>query len=128
MFSLSTASRGRRLWRLQAGANTSKKSRELAGGRLWHGARITAARSCTSFNAFPLQDWDWRPVDRKLGDTVSSIWTNFVKTGSTNGPGLPEWPSFDPKTEILINFGETPKAEPGPYREKLDFIAEWTAS
>jgi para-nitrobenzyl esterase len=60
----------------------------------YHGSEIVYV-----FNAFPLQDWDWRPVDRKLGDTISSIWTNFVKTGSPNGAGLPEWPSFDPKTD-----------------------------
>ena len=27
-----------------------------------------------------------------------------------------------------MNFGDTPKGEPAPYREKIDFIAEWAAS
>jgi para-nitrobenzyl esterase len=89
----------------------------------YHGSEIVYV-----FNAFPLQDWDWRPVDLKLGDTISSIWTNFVKTGSPNGTGLPEWPPFDPDSDILLNFKENPAAETAPYREKLDFIANWTAS
>jgi len=87
----------------------------------YHGGEIVYV-----FNAFPLQDWDWRPVDRKLGDTMSSICINFAKTGSPNGPPLPEWPPFDPKTDVLMHFDAIPKAEPAPYREALDFIAEWT--
>jgi para-nitrobenzyl esterase len=89
----------------------------------YHGSEIVYV-----FNAFPLQDWNWRPVDRKLGDVVSSMWTNFVKTGSPNGAGLPEWPAFDTKSEMLMNFGDTPKTQAAPYREALDFIAEWTTS
>jgi para-nitrobenzyl esterase len=89
----------------------------------YHGSEIVYV-----FDAFPLQDWAWRPVDLKLGDTVSSIWVNFVKTGSPNGAGLPEWPGYDPKSDMLMNFGDSPKAQPAPHREALDFIAEWTAS
>jgi para-nitrobenzyl esterase len=89
----------------------------------YHGSEIVYV-----FNAFPLQDWAWRPVDLKLGDTVSSIWVNFAKTGAPNGPGLPEWPAYDPKSDMVMNFGDTPKAQPAPVKEALDFIAAWTAS
>jgi para-nitrobenzyl esterase len=89
----------------------------------YHGSEIVYV-----FNAFPLQDWEWRAVDRKLGDIVSSIWVNFAKTGSPNGAGLPEWPAFNAKSDVLMNFADTPKAETAPYREALDFIASWTAS
>jgi para-nitrobenzyl esterase len=76
------------------------------------------------FNAFPLQDWAWRPVDLKLGDMVSSMWTNFVKTGNPNGPGVAEWPAFDARTEILLELGDAPKAQPAPNKPALDFIDE----
>ena len=76
------------------------------------------------FNAFPLQDRAWRPVDLKLGDTVSSIWVNFARTGSPDGAGLPEWPAYDPKSDMLMRFGDTPKAQPAPFKEALGFIAE----
>jgi para-nitrobenzyl esterase len=79
------------------------------------------------FNAFPSQDWPWRPVDRKLGETVSSMWVNFARTGSPNGSGLPEWPAFDPKLDVLMNFADTPKAQPAPYKAQIDFIDEWLA-
>lgn len=86
----------------------------------YHGSEIVYV-----FNAFPLQDWAWRPVDLKLGDLVSSIWTHFVKTGTPNGTGLPEWPAYDPKTDILLNIGDTPKAQPAPYEQALNFQEEW---
>ena len=89
----------------------------------YHGGEIVYV-----FNAVPLQDWAWRPVDLKLGDTVSSMWTNFVKTGNPNGTGMPEWPSYDPKTDMLLNIADTPKAQPAPFKPALDFLEEWAAA
>jgi para-nitrobenzyl esterase len=79
------------------------------------------------FNAFPLQDWSWRPVDLKVGDLVSSLWVNFAKTGNPNGSGLPEWPAFDPKTEILLDIGDVLKAGPAPGKLALDLMDELPA-
>lgn len=90
---------------------------------VYHGSELVYV-----FNAFPLQDWKWRPADLELGDKVSSIWVNFAKTGSPNGAGLPQWPPYDPKKDILMNFGDKPEAGPAPYRERLDFIARWATS
>ena len=89
----------------------------------YHGSEIVYV-----FNAFPLQDWAWRPVDLKLGDVISSMWVNFAKTGSPNGAGLPDWPAYNPKTDVLMNFGDTPKAQPAPYKDQILFISEWNAS
>ena len=83
----------------------------------YHGSEIVYV-----FDAFPLEDWAWRPVDYKLGDTVSSMWTNFVKTGDPNGPGLPKWPAYDPETDVLMNFGDNPQAQPAPYKTALAFF------
>src|SRR6185437_13627061 len=65
-------------------------------------------------DAFPLQGWDWRPVDIQLGDLISSIWIQFAKTGDPNGPELPKWPSFHSGAELLMNFSDHPHAQRAP--------------
>jgi para-nitrobenzyl esterase len=79
------------------------------------------------FNAFPLQDWAWRPVDLKVGDQVSSLWVNFAKTGSPSGPGLPQWPAFDAKTELRLDIGDVLQAGPAPNKLALDLIDQLPA-
>ena len=73
------------------------------------------------FDAFPFQDWAWRPVDLALGDAVSSMWIQFAKTGNPNGPALPKWPAFDAKADTLLNISDHPKAEKDPFGAALDF-------
>src|SRR6185437_8823407 len=82
----------------------------------YHGSEIVYV-----FDAFPLQDWAWRPVDLKVGDLVNSMWINFAKTGNPNAPGLPQWPKFDPNADMLLNISDQPKAEKAPFGTKLDF-------
>lgn len=82
----------------------------------YHGSEIVYV-----FDAFPLQDWAWRPVDLRLGDIVSSMWIKFAKTGNPNGPGLPNWPAFDPKADIFLNISDHPEAQKAPYGDALDF-------
>ena len=82
----------------------------------YHGGEIVYV-----FDAFPLQDWAWRPVDLQLGDLVSSMWINFAKTDNPNGPGLPKWPAFDPKAGLLLNISDYPHAEKAPFGTALDF-------
>jgi len=48
---------------------------------------------------------------------------NFAKTGNPNGKGLPEWPAYSPKTDMIMDFSLTgPVAKPDPWRERLDLI------
>ncbi len=47
----------------------------------------------------------WQPVDWRVADVMSSYWTNFAKTGSPNGNGLPRWPVFESKTLTIMQLG-----------------------
>ena len=52
-----------------------------------------------------------RPItdeDKALHKLISSYRINFAKTGDPNGEGLPEWPAFDEKENLVMYIdGET---------------------
>jgi len=60
-------------------------------------------------------------VDRRLADTMSSYWVNFVRTGDPNGSGLPSWPRYDRATEPYLEFGDTVTAGTHLLKRELDF-------
>jgi para-nitrobenzyl esterase len=65
----------------------------------------------------------WRPEDRKLSEQMMAYWTNFAKTGSPNGPGLPEWPRYGNADEIL-HLDSTINAGPDTTRPRYFFLVK----
>jgi para-nitrobenzyl esterase len=63
--------------------------------------------------------------DAKIADQTNSYWANFAKTGNPNGEGLPNWPQYDPKADVLMNFAPdgAPAAIPDPWKARLDVTA-----
>jgi para-nitrobenzyl esterase len=55
--------------------------------------------------------------DRKLMDLMSGYWTQFAKTGDPNGPGLPPWPVYDPKAELVLEIGHQVRLRPTPHTD-----------
>jgi len=43
-------------------------------------------------------------ADKKISADVQQYWTNFAKTGSPNGKGLPEWPKFEATSRPYLEF------------------------
>ena len=82
----------------------------------YHGSEIVYV-----FDAFPLQDWAWSPVDLELGNLVSNMWINFAKSGNPNAPGLPAWPAFAPGADELLNISDHPHAQKAPHETALEF-------
>jgi carboxylesterase type B len=65
------------------------------------------------FGGFRLPEWNWlpfEPIDLALGESIRNYWSNFAKTGNPNGPNLPDWPTFDVKTETAMEFTQQGKA------------------
>ncbi len=65
----------------------------------------------------------WRLEDRTLSEQIIGYWTNFARTGNPNGPGLPHWPRYDKKHEIL-HLAAPINASPDPAQAQYRFLAE----
>jgi para-nitrobenzyl esterase len=65
------------------------------------------------------------PADAKIADQTNSYWANFAKTGNPNGEGLPNWPQYDPKADVLMVFTPegVPVAKADPWKARMDVTA-----
>ena len=62
------------------------------------------------------------PEDLKVSRMAQSYWVNFAKTGDPNGAGLPPWPRYDTKKDLIFDFRSdgTAGAGPDPWKARLD--------
>jgi len=64
---------------------------------------------------------DLTPDDKKIAEQANAYWVNFARTGNPNGAGLPMWPAYDVRSDIIMNFtNEGPIAMPDPWKHRLD--------
>jgi para-nitrobenzyl esterase len=65
----------------------------------------------------------WRPEDRKLSEQIGAYWTNFARTGNPNGPGLPNWPTYNAADQWqVMHLDATPEAKPDTQRDRYLFL------
>jgi para-nitrobenzyl esterase len=64
------------------------------------------------FDSLDHADRPWSAQDRKLAETMSAYWVNFIKTGNPNGKGLPDWPAVDVSHATTMELGD--KMAPRP--------------
>ncbi len=76
------------------------------------------------------QAGDFQDADRNLSAAIQGYWTNFAKTGNPNGPGLPEWPSYDAAGRKFVQFTATAnvvveRTSGGPFADLYrDYLGE----
>jgi para-nitrobenzyl esterase len=69
-------------------------------------------------------DAPWTADDFKVSDAMSSYWANFVKTGSPDGAGLPQWPVYEPSDsfQVMHLSGKSIHAAPEANRARYEFL------
>jgi para-nitrobenzyl esterase len=85
-------------------------------GGAHHGAEVLFA-----FDNLYLRDTAWSDEDKKVADTMSGYWANYIATGNPNGPGLPDWPAFDSKSATVMEIGDHFAPIPVATPEQLAF-------
>jgi para-nitrobenzyl esterase len=53
-----------------------------------------------------------------LADRVSATWAAFARSGVPEGPTLPSWPAFDPRTRPTMVFNVDSRVVNDPYKEE----------
>ena len=59
------------------------------------------------------------PEEKALSDLMSSYWVNFAANGDPNGEGLPEWPVFEEKGQMVMYFDGESGAKKHPNLDKI---------
>lgn len=67
------------------------------------------------FGTFQARSFSWLPfssADFELSKIIQAYWINFAKSGDPNGPGLPQWTSWNPDKEPYMTFSSKGDAVP----------------
>ena len=73
------------------------------------------------------QTLHWTAEDLKLGQDVSTYWSNFAKYGVPDGGGLPDWPAFSDASPRVMYFTDGPHVGDLPNRQKLEVMDAYYA-
>lgn len=76
------------------------------------------------FHNFSPQNKLIQEADHKLAEMMMSYWINFATTGNPNGKGLPEWKSYDQKSEPYMDLGTSVQLRNHLLKEQLDFLEQ----
>lgn len=83
----------------------------------YHGAEVMYAFE----NLGADSDADYTETDHQLRDQMVGYWTNFVRTGDPNAPGLPAWPPFEQAPGHVMEFDADPGMTSHPQVSAVDF-------
>ena len=66
--------------------------------------------------------------DEATARAMHAYWVAFARTGKPEVPGLPEWPAYDVKRDMLMNFtADGPVAQSDAWKDRLDVVQRYSA-
>ena len=75
-----------------------------------------------AYNNLRFVDRPWEEVDHQLARVMSDFWTNFVKTGNPNGPGVPEWKRYVASSKFIMGFSDIQASQRMTDTAALNFV------
>jgi len=80
------------------------------------------------FRTLPSRHLPWQPEDLAVSDLMARFWTNFARTGSPSGPGLPAWPPYDRASDWAVMHVQTKaRSAPDAHRARDLFLQQYGA-
>jgi para-nitrobenzyl esterase len=68
----------------------------------------------------------WTPDDYKVSEIFQGYFSNFVKRGNPNGPGLPQWPAANGEESVQVMLLDVDtRAEPETVRNRYLFLDQF---
>ena len=71
---------------------------------------------------------DLTQADEAAARAMHAYWVAFARTGKPAAQGLPEWPAYDARQDVIMNFTNSgPVAQPDPWKARLDVAQRFSA-
>ena len=61
-------------------------------------------------------------TDRSLSLQMMAYWVNFARTGDPNGPGLTQWPAYERRSDLSLEFSEPVRIDKHLFKKECDFV------
>jgi para-nitrobenzyl esterase len=65
----------------------------------------------------------YNDTDLELSNKMMDYWVNFAKTGNPNGQDLADWPAYESKSDLNLEFSDTIHTNKHLFKKECDFIS-----